>query len=318
MVPEKKVYPAENCRICNLPFSKEYTLKEKMFGFKDEFRYQECSFCGCLQIAELPENIMKYYPPYYYAYIQKIPALKKLPLMKRLFKSIRLQKKYRKNIYPLNYLKPINTGINDRILDVGCGKGLLICQLFNQGFENVEGVDKFIPHQFDHGHGVKVMKKDVTELEPRFYDLIMMHHVLEHMDQQKDALTDCRNLLKDDGCLMIRVPLIGEAWKLYQEDWVQLDAPRHFFLHSLKSLQILAGNSGFEIRHTVFDSTGFQFWGSELYKKDIPLFSAEDDFKLFATEKVFDPDELKAYEHNANQLNIDCKGDSAAFYLYKK
>jgi len=317
MVPEKK-YPAENCRICNSPFSKKYTLKERMFGFKDEFRYQGCSFCGCLQIAEFPENIMKYYPPYYYAYTQKIPALKKLPLMKRLFKSIRLQKKYRKNIYPLNYLKPINTGINERILDVGCGKGLLICQLFNQGFENVEGVDKFIPHQFDHGYGVKVMKKDLKELKPHFYDMIMMHHVLEHIDQQKEALADCRNLLKDDGCLMIRIPLIGEAWKLYQEDWVQLDAPRHFFLHSLKSLQILAEDSGFEIKHTVFDSTGFQFWGSELYKKEIPLFSAEDDFKLFAIEKIFDPDELKAYERKAEQLNVQCKGDSAAFYLYKK
>lgn len=67
-----------------------------MFGFKDEFRYQECSFCACLQIAEFPENIMKYYPPYYYAYTQKIPALKKLPLMKRLFKSIRLQKNTKK------------------------------------------------------------------------------------------------------------------------------------------------------------------------------------------------------------------------------
>ncbi|MEX8547165.1 MAG: class I SAM-dependent methyltransferase [Mucilaginibacter sp.] len=318
MVPEKKAYTAENCRICNSPFSKEYTLKERMFGFKDEFRYQQCSFCGCLQIAELPENITKYYPPYYYAYAQKIPVLKKLPLMKRLFKSIRLQKKYKKNVYPLTYLKPINTGINDRILDVGCGKGLLICQLFNQGFENVEGVDKFIPHKYDHGHGVKVRKKDLAELKPRFYDLIMMHHVLEHMDQQKDALTDCRNLLKDDGCLMIRIPLIGEAWKLYQEDWVQLDAPRHFFLHSLKSMQILAESSGFEIRHTVFDSTGFQFWGSELYKKDIPLFSEKDDFKLIDAEKMFDLDELKAYAHEAEQLNIHCKGDSAAFYLYKK
>lgn len=318
MIIEKKVFTSENCRICDSPFSKEYVLKERMFGFKDEFRYQECSFCGCLQIAELPENIMKYYPPYYYSYTQKIPALKKQPLIKRLFKNLRLQIKYRKNTYPFNYLKPINTGINDRILDVGCGNGLLICQLFNKGFKNVEGVDKFIQHPIDFGYGVKVMKKELTELKPHFYDLIMMHHVLEHMDQQKDALVDCRNLLKDDGCLMIRIPLIGEAWKLYQENWVQLDAPRHFFLHSLKSLQILAEKCGFEIRHIIFDSTDFQFWGSELYKKDIPLFAAEDDFKMYAIEKVFNSDELKTFELNAKQLNIDSKGDSASFYLYKR
>ncbi len=318
MNKENKAYYAENCRICNSAFAKDYNFREMMFGFRDEFRYQECSSCGSLQIAELPEDIIKYYPPYYYSFTQEIPVLRRLPFFKRLFRGFRLKRKYKEDIELLKHLKPINTRINDKILDVGCGKGALICRLFNQGFENVEGVDKFLPKAVDHGYGVKVMKKELSELQSNVYDLIMMHHVLEHMDQQKEALTDCYKLLKADGCLMIRIPVIGEAWKKYKNNWIQLDAPRHFFLHTLKSMDILAKDAGFEIRQTVFDSTGFQFWGSELYIKDIPLFSTEDNNNIYPVEKVFSTAELQAFERDAEQLNLEHKGDSAVFYLYKK
>jgi len=32
-------------------------MREMMYGFRDEFIYIECSECGCLQIAEIPEDI---------------------------------------------------------------------------------------------------------------------------------------------------------------------------------------------------------------------------------------------------------------------
>lgn len=318
MNKEHGAYQTENCRICKSLFKKEYLFKELMFGFGNEFRYQECSSCGCIQIAEIPSDMVKYYPPYYYSYTQKIPDLKRLPILKRLFIDIWLKNKYRQNHDLLKYLKPANIRINDRILDVGCGKGLLICKLFNFGFQHVEGVDKFIPQEIDHGYGVKVKKRELSDLKKNSYDMVMMHHVLEHMDQQQQTLSYSRELLKKDGCLLVRIPLIGEAWKRYQDNWVQLDAPRHLFLHTLKSMEILAKDTGFEIRQTVFDSTGFQFWASELYKKNVPLFSAENNYNLHPIEKEFNKDELKAFEEEAIQLNLENKGDSAAFYLYKK
>ncbi|TDQ11770.1 methyltransferase family protein [Pedobacter metabolipauper] len=289
-----------------------------MFGLRDEFRYQECSSCGCLQIADIPKNITKYYPPYYYSFTHIIPPLKILPFFKRLFKGFRLKKKYKQDKYALKNLKPIHTGINDRILDVGCGKGQLICELFNLGFENVEGVDKFLPSEIDYGYGVKVMKKDLSELQQDAYDIILMNHVLEHMDQQKEELVQCRALLKEDGCLIVRIPVIGDAWDRYQGNWVQLDAPRHFFLHTVKSMNILAEDSGFEIKKTIFDSTGFQFWGSELYRRDIPLFVDDEHHGMYPVNKVFSSSELQDFEKEAEQLNLKGRGDSAAFYLYKK
>lgn len=311
------MYFSENCRICKAPFSKEHLFREMMFGFRDEFLYQECSSCGCLQIKELPADILKYYPPYYYSFTYNIPKLKRQALLKRLFKKVRLQKLYKRNDGLLKYLKPIDVKFEDKILDVGCGKGRLICDLFNKGFENIEGVDKFVPQEMDHGYGVRVMKAELSELPQYSYNLIMMHHVLEHIEQQQETLYDCHKLLKEDGCLLIRIPILGQAWETYHGNWVQLDAPRHFFLHTLKSMETLAHQTGFEIRRTVFDSTGFQFLGSELYKRDIPLFTEKNDYQPHAFDEFFNQNEIDAYETKAVELNEYNRGDSAAFYLYK-
>jgi hypothetical protein len=62
------------CRICgNEDDNQAYQVKEKMFGFRDEFTYFECSICGCLQISEIPENISKYYPLNYYSF-SEVPS----------------------------------------------------------------------------------------------------------------------------------------------------------------------------------------------------------------------------------------------------
>jgi len=40
-----------NCAICGENSGIEHTLREMMFGTRDEFAYWECSACGCIQIA---------------------------------------------------------------------------------------------------------------------------------------------------------------------------------------------------------------------------------------------------------------------------
>jgi predicted SAM-dependent methyltransferase len=310
-------YKSDYCRICKSPFEDSFVAREMMFGFRDEFNYQQCTSCGCVQIAELPENIDKYYPPYYYSFTADTAKLKRQPFFKRLFGAARLKKLFRRDRPVLRYLKPIQVKLSDHILEIGCGKGQQICNLFNIGFENIEGVDKFIPAEIDHGYGVKIMKKDLHELKNNNYDLIIMNHFLEHMDQQQDVLKSCHQLLKDKGCLMIAIPLIAEAFTLYKENWVQLDAPRHFFLHTVKSMQILAKQTGFEIKHTLFDSLSFQFWASELYKRDIPLFSEENNFKAYPFEKIFSKEDMANFDQEAAKLNREGKGDTGVFYLYK-
>ena len=152
------------CNVCQFPLTQSYTFREMMFGTRDEFKYFECTNCGCLQIASVPQEIEKYYPSYYYSFNSAPPFLKRkrtgiLSLLDNFFIKKRERRLQRT---ALGYLLPINIKPSNTILDVGCGKGELICQLFNMGFENVTGIDKFLPLETNYDFGVRVRKKDLS------------------------------------------------------------------------------------------------------------------------------------------------------------
>jgi 2-polyprenyl-3-methyl-5-hydroxy-6-metoxy-1,4-benzoquinol methylase len=125
---------------------------------------------------------------------------------------------------------------SDHILDLGCGSGDLIFTLREIGFRNVLGADPFIANTIYHPKGVKVLKSTAGEIEGRF-DLVMMHHSLEHIWNQREIVQGIARLLVRGGRCIIRIPTIDSwAWEEYGADWVQLDAPRHFYLHSRTSI----------------------------------------------------------------------------------
>ncbi|MBL4677813.1 MAG: class I SAM-dependent methyltransferase [Mucilaginibacter sp.] len=305
------------CRICEAEVKADYLFREMMFGTREEFEYGKCRKCGCIQIINVPDDIGRHYPPYYMSFNQHITPLKRLPFFKRLFSNIRIAKKYKtSDSWALNLLKPLRTNTGARILDIGCGRGQLICSLFNLGFEHVNGVDKFLPHDIDHGFGVKVYNKELSDLPSNSYDLLIMHHVFEHVDEQVQQLQECYRLLKKGGVLLIAVPVLGEPWEIYGRDWVQIDAPRHFVLHTEESMKQVAEQAGFKLNKAIYDSTGFQFWASELYKRDNPL-TLPDTHEMYPIDTLFSAAQMAEFEQRAKVLNEKRKGDSARFYLYK-
>ena len=306
------------CKVCHSPFTREYIFREMMFGTRDTFLYYECSGCGCLQIAEVPVNIDKYYPPYYYSFNAKVPQLeKKSPGIGAILRQFFINKKERKlRRQAITYFAPIQIKNHHKILDVGCGKGELICRLFNMGYEFVEGTDKYLPEPINYDFNVKVMKKDLQEINSNAYDLVMMHHVFEHMFYPEEELKECYRILKNGSFLMIRIPVKSYAWEKYQKDWVQLDAPRHFFIHTLKSMTMLAERTGFKMHSKVFDSVDFQFVGSELYKRDVPSHDMATH-EPYQVRQLFTKRQMKLFRNEAKILNKNGSGAQAIFYLYK-
>ena len=67
----------------------------------------------------------------------------------------------------------------------------------------------------------------------------MFHHSFEHLPDPIETLERVYRLMPSGGNCLIRIPLVSsEAWKKYGPHWVQLDAPRHFFLYSIESLKL--------------------------------------------------------------------------------
>jgi hypothetical protein len=95
---------------------------------------------------------------------------------------------------------------------------------------------------------------------------------------------------------------------------VQLDAPRHLFLHTRRSLEIVAEQAGLYVDAVVHDSYELQFWGSEQYRRDIPL-NSEGSYRWGAGAPIFSPEQIAAWREEAEMLNRQGRGDQAAVYL---
>lgn len=299
-----------------------------MFGFKDKFDYYECSSCGCVQIAGVPENLSKYYPDQYYS-LQPLKKEKE-NFLKLLIRRLRaeyclyqkgligklLAKKFGIPDY-YEWLRAGHVKFGSKILEIGCGSGNLLFILKNEGFQNVLGIDPFIEKDILHENGVRILKKETSEIKDQF-DFIMMHHSFEHLPNSEFAMKEIYRLLARNRFALIRIPLAGSfAWGKYGVNWVQLDPPRHLFLHTLKSIEILANKTGLKIANVIFDSFEFQFWGSEQYCKDIPLTDPKS-YQVNPQKSIFSKGEIEKFKQISIELNKNKQGDQACFYLYKQ
>jgi SAM-dependent methyltransferase len=287
------------CRICDSDRDQMFEVREMMFGYRDLFRYFQCQDCKCLQICEVPSDMSKYYPPDYYSFttdFSKIPA-----------EAVKNQAQAALALY----FSSAGITRDCKVLDVGCGAGMHIYALKEHGFENVLGVDAFIKETIRHGNGAKVIKGTIFDIDQQ-WDLIMFNHSFEHMENPVEILRQVSRLLSESGTCFIRIPTVSSyAWEHYGVNWVQLDAPRHFFLYSVESIKLLGQKSGLDLKQVLFDSTEFQFWGSELYLRDIPLRAGGQA----RPSSIFTQAEMQSFRRKAQELNQANKGDQAAFYL---
>jgi len=307
------------CETCgNSEGNRLHVAKEMMFGFRDEFEYVECSVCGSLQIANVPSDLSKYYPSNYYSFQaptltlgHPITSAVKKHLMRYLLghpDSI-VWPVAKRIAVTYSWLQGLGLGLDSRILDVGCGAGRLLLGLQRHGFTRLVGVDPFTPNDFVFHH-VRVFKQEISELDGQF-DLIKLHHVLEHMPGHRVVFKELFRLLAPGGNILIRTPVCGTfAWKHYGVNWVQLDPPRHLAIHSLRSLRLQAQHANLRVTRIVFDSTEFQFRGSEQYLRNVPL-TASQSAPLFPKRAI------RRFASRAAELNAIGEGDQAIFYLAK-
>lgn len=296
-----------------------------MYGLRDEFQYFECGKCGCLQIEEIPKDMTRYYPGQYYSFSEydgkKFKGI--LGAFKtQVYKGLVFGSKASKKIMGLfsdqrDYEAFNGLGINkeSRILDVGCGNGQsFLYPLAEIGFSKLLGCDPYLEKPISYSNGLKIENSNVFEMKGE-WDMITYHHSFEHIPDPLENLKKAKELLVDGGVCLIRIPTASSfAWKHYGTNWAQLDAPRHFFLHTKESMQELADNAGLEFYKVVYDSTHFQFSGSEKYVNDTALAEPRKKGVLnFIRRKT----KKREYTRRAKQLNAEQQGDQAGFYLRK-
>jgi SAM-dependent methyltransferase len=317
---------ANKCRICfNETDNKSYFIREMQFGTREEFEYFECSSCGSLQIKSYPSDPGKYYPADYGLHnVTRSDRPGKLTgwLREKKLKHI-LDKEKSLTGFLLNLIikpgfeqKLIPAGVKSTssILDIGSGAGKILLNLRNKGFKDITGTDIFINSDLIYDECLRIYKRDLSEIEGQF-DFIMMNHSLEHMPEQDNVFRHLRRLIKPGKMIMIRIPVKTDyIWNRYGTRWGSIDAPRHFYLHTLRSMEIIAARNKFTIEKVICDSGSYQFYSSEQIIRDIPLRSP-DSYYMNKKSQLFSRQEIRVFSKKAEELNRELQGDCACFYL---
>lgn len=309
----------DGCSIChNRENNHVHIAREMMFGLRDEFRYLECAACGCLQLIDIPTDWSRYYPPTY-ASLRTASRLK--TYLRHQWASYTFGR-----FNPLGWTvafaldpQPAIAAVRRaciskeaNILDVGCGTGYLLQDMHYLGFQRLVGLDPHIEGDIEHPGGIRIHRCSIAEMEGSF-DVIMLHHSFEHMDNPLSVMQHLARLLAPQGIVLLRIPVAdSDAWRRYGVHWCNLDAPRHIFLHTRASIARLAKKTGLSVTRSYCDSWNVAH-DSYLYSKGIPLNDPTHRWRKTIGDIIRRRNPwLKTQIHLLNSQNT---GDAACFTL---
>jgi SAM-dependent methyltransferase len=321
----------KECRLCGSTGPhRTIVIREMMLGTRDQFEYYSCAACDTLQIVNALEGseLLRYYPQSYGGHnMSALPWI----LEWLIWQQDRCKLRTRgwlvsapiMALLPEGIIRVVSGGDvvgmlselplerDARILDMGCGDGVLLDRLARVGFNNLFGADPFIAADRETRRGVPLMKRYLSEVTGEF-DLIMFNHSLEHVPDPIGTLKTAYERLAAGGICLARVPTTSsEAWTTYGADWVQIDAPRHMVIPSRHGMALAADKAGLRVDKTFDDSTLGQFFGSEAYQRDVAM----------TDPKFLHPVGLKQmweWKKRADRLNQQGLGDQTGFVLRAK
>ncbi len=221
----------EKCPVCENIGTELFVATKDFFLTGENFNIVKCKSCNFTFTNPIPEksHLASYYEsPEYISH-----TLKKWNLKSYIYQKIR-------KINLKNKFKIVNKYQNSgHILDVGCGTGELLKYFKDKGWKTT-GIE---PAEQARNFATKNFKLDIfpeNKLE-QFgdlkFDIISMWHVLEHVYDLNERLTQLKKILRQEGYMFIAVPNIDSFdANYYGKYWAALDVPRHLYHFNKQSL----------------------------------------------------------------------------------
>ena len=238
-----------NCPVCLSPatFPAHMTGSDVLFETTTKtFALSGCTACRCLFIDPLPGDaeISGFYPTQYW-WKASSGVLKAL---EGIYRKVALRDH-------VAFISHATRGSDPQLLDVGCGSGTLLGLLKQRGFQ-VRGFDSSVEaasiakaeSDIDVVVGSRLQDAGFADAS---FDVVTLFHVMEHVTDPRNVLSEVHRILRPSGRLVLQVPNI-ESWqfRLFGVRWYGLDVPRHVINYSNTAMRRLLEQSGFKISRT--------------------------------------------------------------------
>lgn len=234
------------CPGCEAPdFEALFQATDRLYRTTDrKFQVVECRRCRLLRLEPrpTPAELRGYYPEGYWFEADQTTAG-------------RLEEAYRRVVLG-DHVRFVRRALEEAketgpVLDVGCGGGLFLRMLREQG-SGVLGLD--LSSQAAsvawRVNGVPAVCGNLVQapLPASSCAAVTMFHVLEHLEDPMAYLNAARELLRPQGRLIVQVPNAA-CWQflLLGENWSGIDVPRHLLDFRSRDLEALLAFCGYEV-----------------------------------------------------------------------
>ena len=323
--PVTQVTEPARCPACR---SQEWSLRfrdlrDRLHGTPGTFDVWECTVCRVLRLESSRVEDPSGYPPEYYAYAQHQQV--RSSMVRRLRSGAVdavLPKLWQAAFFPTPGVRVAAMGALRRqsvaeelllyshswsrsLLDIGCGSGQFLAGAHRLGFK-ATGLERD-PHGVTAARlaGVECAQGSVETLggDERTYDIIRLSHVLEHLGDPLRSLRLLRERLAAGGVLAIGVPNArGVVARYFEEDWFQLDPPRHVWGFGPDNLLRLLNRAGLSATGVWHRSSPRLIYFSFVYQMNTDRAGAPPDEPTHVA--------LQTCAELAQRLDSSCQGDT--------
>ncbi|HMA33862.1 MAG TPA: class I SAM-dependent methyltransferase [Chloroflexia bacterium] len=228
-----------------------FTARDYISG--DLFVLRRCGACGLVRTSPPPpgDEIGRYYPQGYYGRGKRYS----LPL-ERLLDWL--------YAFRGRLIEMANGLESGRVLDIGCGRGLLLHQLRKRGWE-VAGTEL---SEDSARYARDVLQIDVKtanihdlDYPAEEFDTVILWHVLEHITDPAGLLREVTRILRPGGTLLVAVPNFASVEaRLARAHWFHLDVPRHLSHFTPAVLRALLQEAGLRPRMVSYFASEYDFF----------------------------------------------------------
>lgn len=245
---------------CNLCGSERFTViyarcPDRRHWLPGRFDIVSCDGCALVQTNPRPSRaaISGYYPESYSSFSPDESVRGPVYSVVRTLVRIPYHARFGRGM-PL----PRPTRSDSRVLDIGCGPGLLLGELARLGWEPwaVEP-NRMMAQRAANRVGIPrpnvfVGPAEHARFERASFDLVTMSHVLEHLHDPLAVLQNIRDWLRPGGELRLWIPDFGSLERrLFGRYWMALDVPRHLYHFTRATLGVMLGRAGFTVGEIV-------------------------------------------------------------------